>query len=403
MAEWDFESNQSLDPNRLTIASNKRASWKCSKCGHHWEAKISNRLVLGRGCPLCANKVIVNGRNDLATTHPELAKEWHPTKNQELTPTSISFGSGKKVWWMCSTGHEYQATINHRSSGTDCPICHSGRQTSFAEQAVFYYVKKLYPDAISRYTSSFLGRMELDIYIPSIKYAIEYDGEAWHKRDTIKREQLKYKRCQENGIKLIRLRERFPELGSMIADYQFGSDVLYKTENLTRVIEEVLKRLNFSHGWLRENPIAVDIERDRFDIQEYRTKMKARSLLTEFPNIAEEWHPTRNKILSPEMFKPRSDQKVWWQCPTCNYEYESSIGHRTYGTGCPKCGIEKVTKAKQKPVRMIDPDTGDTIKTFVSISDASRKLKINSSNISMVCKGTRKKAGGYYWTYKKDN
>ncbi|MAF18965.1 MAG: hypothetical protein CMH96_06165, partial [Oceanospirillaceae bacterium] len=92
----------------------------------------------------------------------------------------------------------------------------------------------------------------------------------------------------------------------MIADYQFGSDKLYKTENLTRVIEEVLKRLNFSHGWLRENPISVSIERDRFDIQAYRTKMKACSLLTEFPNIAEEWHPNKNKNLSPDMFKPRS-------------------------------------------------------------------------------------------------
>ena len=46
---------------------------------------------------------------------------------------------------------------------------------------------------------------ELDIYIPSIKLAIEYDGEAWHKNNTIKREERKYQLCKENGIKLIRL------------------------------------------------------------------------------------------------------------------------------------------------------------------------------------------------------
>jgi Zn finger protein HypA/HybF involved in hydrogenase expression len=399
LEEWDFESNKSLDPNKLTLASNKRAVWKCTTCHYKWEAKISNRLILGRGCPLCANKVVISGQNDLATTHPELAEEWHPTKNKDLKLSKVSYGSGKKAWWICPNGHDFQATINHRSSGTGCPVCHSGRQTSFAEQATYFYVKQLYPDAISRYTSSFLGRMELDIYIPSINYAIEYDGEAWHKKDTIQREQSKYERCQKQGIKLIRMREKFPELGSMIADYQFGVDGLYKIENLENVIIEILKRLNFSKRWPVVCPIDVNIGRDRFKIQAYRTALKDKTLLLEFPEISKEWHPTKNLQLSPSMFKPRSDQKVWWKCVSCSYEYESTIGHRTYGTGCPKCAIEKVTKVKQKPVKMIDPITDETLETFVSISDASRKLNINGSNITSVCKGLRQKAGGYFWVY----
>ncbi len=400
IGEWDFEANNALDPKKLTRASNKRASWKCSKCKYKWEAKISNRSILGRGCPLCANKVVVEGVNDLGTTHPQLAEEWHIAKNGDLTPANVSYGSGKKVWWLCTLGHEYQATILHRSSGTNCPICNSGRQTSFAEQATFFYVKMLYPDAISRYKASFLDRMELDIFIPSIRFAIEYDGEAWHKKDTIKREQLKYKKCHENNIKLIRLREKFPELGSMIADYQYGSDKLYQPKNLEHVIKEILRRINFSINWLK-CPIDVNIERDRYKILKYRVSANNDSLFLKFPEIAEEWHPIKNGILTPGMFKPRSDHKVWWKCPTCSFEYESSIGHRTYGTGCPKCGIEKVTKVKRKPVNMIDPITGDIVSTFISISDASRKLKINSSNITMACKGIRPKAGGYYWSYSK--
>ncbi len=103
------------------------------------------------------------------------------------------------------------------------------------------------------------------------------------------------------------------------------------------------------------------------------------------------------------MFKPRSDIKIWWKCFSCGYEYESTIGHRTYGTGCPKCAIEKVTQIKRKPVNMIDPNTGKVVSKFISISDASRKMKINSSNISMACKGQRPKAGGYYWAYDKND
>jgi hypothetical protein len=50
---------------------------------------------------------------------------------------------------------------------------------------------------------------------------------------------------------------------------------------------------------------------------------------------------------------------------------------------------------------MLDPRTGTVIKEFISISDAGRKLGINSSNITSVCKGIRSKAGGYKWRYKK--
>ena len=398
--EWHPTKNGAITPRGVSPSSNKIAWWKCSKCGYEWDAKISNRTN-GRGCPLCANRVVVEGINDLSTTHPQLANEWHLTKNRNLSPKDVTYGSGKRVWWTCALGHEYTATILHRSSGTNCPVCNSGRQTSFAEQAVFYYVKKLYPDAINRYTATFLGRMELDIYIPSIKYAIEYDGAAWHKKGTIKREELKYKKCKEKGIKLIRMMEKSPELGSFNADYTFGTDKLYEHKKLEYLIKEILRRINFSGTWLIKCPIDVNIKRDRFKIQDYKLNLKKDSLSDKFPQFAEEWHPTKNGKLTPSMFTPGSNHKIWWECPSCNYEYEATISHRTNGTDCPKCAIEKVTQVKRKPVNMIDPNTGEIVSKFISISDASRKMKINVSNISMVCKGKRPKAGGYYWSYDK--
>ena len=64
--------------------------------------------------------------NSLSNKHPEISKEWHPTKNGKLTSSNVSYGSGKKVWWLCNKGHEWQAFINNRSKGTGCPFC-SGR------------------------------------------------------------------------------------------------------------------------------------------------------------------------------------------------------------------------------------------------------------------------------------
>ena len=127
------------------------------------------------------------------------------------------------------------------------------------------------------------------------------------------------------------------ELGSEIADYQLSTEKLYEHKNLEHIIQEVLRHINFSSSWMMKCPIGVNIERDRFEIQKYKLNLKKDSLLEKFPQIVKEWHPTKNGDLDPSMFKPGSDHKVWWNCPDCDYEYESTISHRTYGTGCPKC------------------------------------------------------------------
>lgn len=398
MKEWNWEKNNALGlfPDKLICGSNKKVWWKCSKCGYEWEAKIGNRTRLGRGCPCCANHKIVKGINDLATTNPELLKEWHPTKNTNISPCEVPAGSRKKVWWLCPNGHEYQASLLHRKHGTKCPVCNSGRQTSFAEQCVFFYVKQQFPDAINRYKAEWLENMEVDIFIPSLYTAIEYDGFAWHKHDkSLKREQKKYNLCHQHGIKLIRLREKFAPLGSDIADYQLGdNENLYESKNLKNVIKDLITNLTFFN-----NRIDINIERDRVKIQEAYLKAEIKnSFGILYPQIAKEWDNVKNGTLSPNMFKPHSGFKAWWICPVCKHSYQTTISHRAEGTGCPKCGIEKSRDSKSKKVVMIN-NSNRIVREFKSISEASRQMKINSSNISMVCNGQRSKAGGFYWKY----
>jgi len=54
---------------------------------------------------------------------PNLVKEWHPTKNGNLKPRDVTPGSGKKVWWICEAGHEWEAFIYSRSRGSGCRFC----------------------------------------------------------------------------------------------------------------------------------------------------------------------------------------------------------------------------------------------------------------------------------------
>lgn len=122
--EWHSERNGELTPFDVGVGSNKSAWWKCSKGDdHEWKAIITSRQR-GSGCPICSNQKIVKS-NSLATTNPELAQEWHPIKNGELTAYDVSIGSSKKVWWQCikDKDHEWQSVIKNRKRGDGCTIC----------------------------------------------------------------------------------------------------------------------------------------------------------------------------------------------------------------------------------------------------------------------------------------
>ncbi len=56
-------------------------------------------------CPCCAgNQVSVT--NSLAALYPDIAAQWHATKNGDLTPADITAGTTIKIWWRCSNGPE---------------------------------------------------------------------------------------------------------------------------------------------------------------------------------------------------------------------------------------------------------------------------------------------------------
>ena len=105
------------NPEEFSVGTNRSMLWRC-KLGHEWKASIGNR---GRSlhCPTCIGKVILKGFNDLATTHPELARQavdWDPT-----TFTSGSSSSNKV--WICDQGHKWKAKIANRTKGSNCPTC----------------------------------------------------------------------------------------------------------------------------------------------------------------------------------------------------------------------------------------------------------------------------------------
>lgn len=104
LEEWHPTKNGELQPSVVSKGTDKKIWWICEN-GHEWEAKIYSRIH-GKGCPYCGNKAVLEGVNDLATTHPEVAAQWHPTRNGTLRPSDVMGGSRNKVWWLGPCGHE---------------------------------------------------------------------------------------------------------------------------------------------------------------------------------------------------------------------------------------------------------------------------------------------------------
>ena len=325
--EWNYEKNNGLTPSDVMPNSDEKVWWRCKE-GHEWQVTIATRNS-GSGCPYCSGRYAVKSENDLQTVNPILASEWNYEKNGNFRPENFTANSGQKVWWKCKKGHEWQATIHNRNKGRGCPICNSERNTSFPEYAIVYYLKKYGLDVIHSYREN---GYELDVYIPSKKIAIEYDGGLWHK-NRIKNDLEKNKRCKRDGIKLYRIREGLPTLNDSSIDYM----VQEKQKDLSKILEEVLSIIIGHH-------IHVDIELDVIAIENLREySEKSNSLLFFNPEIANEWNFEKNGNLKPNNLMANSNKKVWWRCNK-GHEWQATIADRNSGKGCPFCMSKKILK-----------------------------------------------------------
>lgn len=360
-AEWDYELNGTSRPEQYTAGSDKVFYWKCPEGHKSYRAPIKQRKA-GRGCKICGHKTasekrintIIDRRGSFLDLYPELAEEWDYETNIK-DPNEYTPNSNKKVMWICSwCNGKWPAKINARvSEESGCPHCNNHAKTSFPEQALFFYLKKVFPDAERGYTEIFENKMELDIYIPSRSTAIEYDGLYWHDIRKNKRDELKYHYCKERGIRLIRVRETAPTEEKMSCDLLFVRSDPVTAVSLNAVIAKVFSVLSIDHT------MDIDSERDRGEIKnQYVYSLREKSLEFRYPEIAKEWHPHRNGTLSPDRVSAGSGEEYWWICGECGEEYKQKISQRTgKGVGCKKCSTKR--KASLGREQHLEPGVND--------------------------------------------
>jgi hypothetical protein len=125
--EWHPTRNGDLLPRQVAAKSNKTVWWKCPEGDdHEWQATVCERTESPNGrsaCPFCSNRRL-SKTNLLTLRCPDLAREWHPTKNGKLRPDAVTWRSMRRAFWRCARGHTWSTRIYQRGVlGTRCPYC----------------------------------------------------------------------------------------------------------------------------------------------------------------------------------------------------------------------------------------------------------------------------------------
>lgn len=331
-AQWHPTLNQHLSLSAVTPGSSRMAWW-LGKCGHEWEAIIASRTKLGNNCPYCARKKLLTGFNDLATTHPQLAAQWHPTKNKQ-NASDYSAGSPEKVWWQDKLGHEWQATINSRKTGNGCPYC--------GNRIVLSGFNDLgsseYQEIVSQWHPTKNGSLTpADVMKRSNKniHWICQEGHEWV--TNVSNRTSKGSGCKKCQQLMPKTRNPLVSDTSLLSQWHPDNE---------RSAHQVTTGSLYKALWQCE----------KFPEHTYRTSVASRArggncticanlqvlagyndLASQYPHVAAEWHPTLNGSLSPQNIVSGYDKPVWWRCEE-NHEWENSPYRRTAKNhGCPAC------------------------------------------------------------------
>ena len=389
--EWDYKLNIGLTPSDVTANSGKNVWWhlqydipndymvenlRGKRVDFRWQAAVSDRNN-GNGCPFLSGKAVWPGFNDLRTTNPELAKQWHPTKNGELTAVQVTASSNKKIWWLLpydvpmeySIKHlrgkhfdfEWQTTINHRTGnyGTGCPYL-NGK----AVWPGFNDLQTTNPELAKQWHPTKNGELTaVQVTASSNKkvwWLYPYDDPKTGKHFDFEWEAIVSSRNKGTGCPFLTGKAVWPGFNDLQTVNPSLAKLWHPTKNgklkPTQVTINSTKRVwwmypyddlktgkHFDFEW-QSSIVTQNISKHYCPYLSNQAIWKGfNDLQTINPRLASQWHPTKNGNLKPEQVTFGSRRKVWWLLPYddkktgihYDFEWQASISKRARGVNCP--------------------------------------------------------------------
>jgi superfamily II DNA or RNA helicase len=337
-AQFHPTKNGDLTVHVLTTNSNKKIWWKCSiGDDHEWEAPVTNR-IRQKGCPICINRIVVLS-NCLAITHPNIAAQWHPTKNGDLTLFKVTAGSSRRAWWKCSVGydHEWEAVTKDRKR-FGCGVC-AGKTVVLSN-----CLATTHSDIAAQWHPTKNGDLT-----PS-KVTVGSNKKIWWKCPKGEDHEWEVPVCERKKYGCGVCAGMVVVLSNCLAttDYDISAQ-WHPSKNGKLTAFDVTAGSNKKVWW--KCPVGDDHE--WVALVSNRKKQRgcpiclnkkvvfSNSLTTTHPTIAAQWHTTKNNSTGPNSVHAGSHKKVWWVCL-------KNIGHdewltevrcrtRKNATNCPEC------------------------------------------------------------------
>ena len=352
LEQWDTGRNQPLTPDNTSYGSKHKVWWRCEK-GHSWQAAVHTRTGSGTGCPVCAGKVPLAGETDLATLHPDLASQWHPTKNGDLTPEQVLPGSHRMVWWICEKGHVWRAQIKSRAEGCGCPVC-ANREIRPMENDL----ASQNPRLAAQWHPTKNGRLTPDQIPPGTSRKVWWICEKGHEwQATVASRTSGYGCPVCTGRQVLAgendLASQFPAIAAQWHPTKNGS--LFAQQVTIASNRKVWWRCGKGHDY--QATVAARTMRGSGCpcCSGKKVLPGFNDLATVEPEVARQWHPTLNGTLTPDMVPLGAHRKVWWQCDQ-GHVWKAAIYSRagSQKCGCPVCAGKVRGRRLEQYTTMMD-------------------------------------------------
>lgn len=333
---WDYERNPH-PPEKYFPSTHQKFYFKCPHCHYAFlkPVSIKDRHGVFR-CPNCGDgkQQEVTPFNCLKALYPQIAEELDEGRNEGITGDKILPSYNGKLWFKCPQGHHYQARLSNRTYlDRGCSICAQRHKTSFAEQAIRFYLKKCEPNLQSCQTDPYTGK-EVDILLPSCKTIVEFNSCYCHttindgSRTTADLSKV-YTLAQYYRVYIVL------EKGTVLPVQEhplvqiISAPVFSLSEKICQEYKELIYKLLQTLFPERESYPNINIMRDQLLIlQQYVNTTVKDSFEEKHPLLAADWHLVKNGTLTPGMFRSNTIYKFYWICRNCENTYRMSMSNR---------------------------------------------------------------------------
>lgn len=265
----------------------------------------------------------------------DLMEQWDYDKNN-LEPSYFTVGSGKKVWWKCSKGHSWEATIINRTKGNNCPYC--GNRKVFAG---FNDLQTLYPGIAKDWAYEKNAPLQPSQFTSGSEKKVWWccdEGHYWQALICNRVSGTNCPYCSGHSV-LAGFNDLQTISLDLVKEWDWKKNDILPSQLTAMSGRMVWWRCEKGHSWKM-----TVCARGKGSKCPYCNNQKVlvgfNDLISHSPEIATEWDCEKN-IIKPSQIMYGSRKKVWWKCGK-GHSWQANVSDRVRGTNCPYCSNRRV-------------------------------------------------------------